>query len=177
MSEDGLVRHNRPLPTLNTGGAAVSMVCEARERRKLRPFTAMIAVLVPVALAVPTGAFAQSLHGVTKTQVIGYKSNGKTVSLLAGERLVVSLKEGSDGGYHWVVTGRPKPSVLKPLSSKSIPPSPRPGVVGGMSTRKLVLKARHQGEATLAMIQLGPGETRAKHSSHDETFTVTVDVR
>lgn len=155
----------------------MSKVCKARESRKLRPFTVVIAVLVPVAFAVPAGAFARSRDGVAKTQVIGSKSNGKTVSLLAGERLVVSLKEGSDGGYHWVVTGRPQPSVLKLLSNKSIPPSLSRGAVGGMSTRKLVLKARHRGEATLEMIQLGPGETRAKHSSHDETFTVTVDVR
>lgn len=147
----------------------------ARRRGALKLLTLPIAMLTSLALVASAGAF--SLDSVAKSKVIGSKSNGKTVPLTQGARLTVSLEEGSDGGYHWIVTSMPKASVLKIVSNKSISPSLSPGEVGGMSTRKLVLKALHPGKATLKMLQLGPGETKAKHSSDDETFTVTVDVR
>lgn len=136
----------------------------------------MMAMLASAVFVASAGA-SSPLDRTAKTKTVGANSNGKTVSLTQGARLAISLKEGSDGDYHWVVTTMPKVSVLKILSNKSIPPSLAPGEVGGMNTRKLMLKATGTGRTTLKMLQLGPGETKAKHSHHDEAFTLTIQVR
>lgn len=148
----------------------------ARARGIFRLLTPMIAMVASAAFVASVGAFPP-LAGAAKTKTIGAKSNGKTVSVMQGASLTISLKEGSDGGFHWVVTRTPKASVLEIISNKSIAPSLAPGEVGGMSTRKLLLKATGPGKTTLKMLQLGPGETKAKHSPHDEVFAVTVQVR
>lgn len=151
----------------------------ARTARKSKGswlLTPMIAMLASAALVASAGA-SSPLGSAVQTKPIGASSNGKTISLAQGGQLAISLTEGSDGGYHWVVTTMPKASVLKILSNKSVPPSLPPGEVGGMSTRKLLSEATGPGRTTLKMLQLGPGETKARHSSHDEAFTVTVRVR
>lgn len=151
---------------------------KTRTAREIGSFwlLAMMALLASAVFVASASAFSP-LASAAKTKAIGAKSNGKTISLKQGASLTVSLTEYSDGGYHWVLTTTPKASVLKILSNKSIPPSLAPKEVGGTSTRKLVLKATGPGRTTLKMIQLGPGETKAKHSRHDETFTVTIQVR
>lgn len=152
---------------------------KARTARKSKGswlLTPMIALLASAALVASAGA-SSPLGSAVQTKPIGASSNGKTISLARGTHLAISLKEGSDGGYHWVVATMPKASVLRILSDRSIPPHLAPGEVGGMSTRKLLLKATGTGITTLKMFQLGPGETKARHSPHDEAFTVTVRVR
>jgi predicted secreted protein len=112
-------------------------------------------------LAVPMLAVAVGLMAApaaqAKTVTVTKARSGGTVTLKAGDKLVVRLAENPSTGYTWgTVT---KPTALKQLSSRYVAPAHDPSgppIVGAPGTRVFTYLVRHQKAGTLVLSETGP---------------------
>jgi predicted secreted protein len=94
-------------------------------------------LLLPVA-ALATLALAATPAAAKQVQLT-IADDGRTIAVAPGDTLVVTLDANQTTPFHWVVTQRPKPSVVRISSAKYVQPSaPIPGKGG---TQRYVLKA------------------------------------
>lgn len=116
-------------------------------------------VLVGALLAVGLAAPASAVTGQDK--VVRQKDNGTAVSLAAGEKLTVRLKECAPCGYAWRGVAKPDAAVLKRISSRYIDP-PDDGTVGGPGTRVIVFRGVGHGSTLVGLRYVGPDGSVAK---------------
>ena len=115
------------------------------------PAVLRLVATLPVAFALFASPAAARTVNVTA------KSNGKTVSLHAGDKVVIRLDANATTGYHWSTTRRPDKAVVRLVSSKYVADPAEPGVVGSGGTQVLRLAARGGGKTKLALAYLSPG--------------------
>jgi inhibitor of cysteine peptidase len=123
--------------------------------RKLLPLAAVV-----VLLAAGTALAA-------KTVTIGAASNGKTVHLEVGDRLVVSLPGNPSTGYIWQIVKVDR-TVLRPGTWSFKPSVNRPGAAG---VEKRPFTALQAGTTRLKL-----GQTQSGSGHVAKTFLVIVAV-
>lgn len=104
--------------------------------------------------------------------VVSDIDNGKSVTLMPGAKLEVSLAATSGTGYAWQIAGN-NPGVLQPLGlgNFELPNAAAPGATGAQVFH---FQAASAGTAKLAMAYLRPWE---KDIAPARTWSITVRVQ
>ena len=101
--------------------------------------------------------------------VVGYHSNGTTVTLAAGQQLAVELQSAGSGGFDpWAIDTAPDAVVLKLVRSEHVTAAQEPG---STSTDRFVFGAAGAGTTELAATSSSP------QSGTTLTFQLRVVVR
>ena len=94
---------------------------------------------------------------LARTVNVGSSSNGKTLSLRKGDKVVVRLDANATTGYHWSTTTRPDKRIVHETSSKYVASPAKPGVVGSGGTQVIRFTATGGGRTSFASAYLSPG--------------------
>ena len=106
--------------------------------------------------------------------VLDGSNDGETITLDAGQELVIHLEANPSTGYGWQVVDAGD-GVLEQVGEAEFTPSARGRrVVGAGGTETLRFKAAQAGTTTLELVYRQPWEGGAQS---DETFQVSVTVR
>jgi hypothetical protein len=97
---------------------------------------------------------ASSVSAQTQVANYGNNLNGRGSTIEVGETIEVSLRPSNSGstGYHWRVAKRPKPSVLRLVSSRTVD--------GTRPQQVFTYRARGAGAASLNLQYVSPGSRR-----------------
>jgi inhibitor of cysteine peptidase len=130
-----------------------------------RARSAVAFALVVASLTALTAAFA------SQTLELSAKDDGKTFALLAGDRLIVSLKSNPSTGYTWRIAQDDR-QHLQPLGQVyNRPKDAMPGAPGRQVFR---FQAGSPGTTTL---ELDYARQWEKNVPPAETFSITVTIR
>jgi inhibitor of cysteine peptidase len=99
-----------------------------------------------------------------KVVSVGKAENGKTVTLHAGDQLLVTLAANATTGYAWKVQSVQK-QILKPLASKYVPAPNPTHLVGKGGVAKLTFRAKSVGTTTLKLVYVRSFEPTAPAGS------------
>lgn len=87
------------------------------------------------------------------------EDDGSRIALQQGDRLVITLEECVGCGYSWQVMGDLDPAVLELADDEVAEPEDRePGMTGGETTHVFTFEAQDEGEGTLAIGYVPPGD-------------------
>ena len=106
---------------------------------------AVIGTLAAVGLLV-----APSVAGTPTTYHLS--DSGRTVTVVKGHLIRITLRTASDGGYGWVVTHGRHSTTFK-IVSRAVTQSNPPGTVGGYSVTTYTLRATARGTDTFRAIE------------------------
>jgi inhibitor of cysteine peptidase len=121
-------------------------------------------VLLPVALVIWPEDDASNRY------MLSGADNGATVSVTAGEEIIIHLDSNATTGYEWAVAGLDD-TLLRYLGTDY--DAPEDGLVGQGGTQELRFEALDPGESTLSLKYWRPFEGDA---SIAERFSVTVTI-
>jgi predicted secreted protein len=99
------------------------------------------------------------------------EDDGSRIVLREGDQLVLSLEQCGGCGYSWEVVGELDPAVLDLEGSETREEDRAPGSTGGEVTYELTFTAEGEGDVTLAVGSIPPGE-----QPPDEVLTYEVRV-
>ena len=109
---------------------------------------------------------------LARTVTLSAKSNGRTVSLHKGDRVVVRLDANSSTGYRWSTTRHPNRRVVRLDSSKYVATPTSEPIAGSGGTQVVRLTARGRGRTSFALAYLSPGTPHTVGQRFRVTFRV-----
>src|SRR3954451_11290444 len=104
-------------------------------------------------------------------KVLTQKDTGRTISLVAGQRLRIELEVCYSCGYQWETRRPPSAHVLRRLAQRRSSGC-QPPCVGGSAVTKFRYVARASGRTRLRLAYIPPGS-----STPEATFRLRVRVR
>jgi inhibitor of cysteine peptidase len=99
-----------------------------------------------------------------KDVTAGESDNGKAVSMVAGDRLILTLDENPSTGRHWDFEAQPNGAVLRRLGDEYSPPpgTPSPGA-GGQHVWRFEAVGAGSTQVKLALVPPGGGEPEKRY--------------
>jgi predicted secreted protein len=123
------------------------------------------------ALAAAAAALCSAPATATPSpKVVTLADSGKTVRLVAGQRLYIRLKACPSCGFHWVTRRAPDKHVLRSLAPMTEGGCKAP-CTGGNVTKVTRYAARAKGATSLRFEYLPPGRTKPA-----KTFRLSIKV-
>jgi predicted secreted protein len=117
-------------------------------------------------------ALMPTTPALARTVTVTAKSNGKTLSIHTGDKVVVKLAANSSTGYRWSTSRRPDKRVVKLVASNYVPTPTSEPIAGSGGTQVIKLTATGAGTTSLKLAYLSPGTPHTVGQRFRLTFKV-----